>query len=86
MKNKSPSTVVTRLLEAAITIAGSEAKLGVMAGYSQNAIWSAKRKGRVSAELAAGIDRATNGAISKSALRPDIFPPVHLPEPAEARQ
>lgn len=79
MKRKSNSHQITRLIEAAITLAGSEAKLGVLAGYSQNAIWYAKRNGRVSAELAIGIDKATNGAIPKSQLRPDIF------QPAEAR-
>ncbi|AOF88532.1 YdaS family helix-turn-helix protein [Sinorhizobium sp. RAC02] len=79
MKRKTNSHQITRLLEAAITIAGSEAKLGALAGYSQNAIWYAKRNGRVSAELASAIDRATNGAISKSQLRPDMFPPVHAP-------
>lgn len=73
MKSKPKSQHVTRLINAAITIAGSEAKLGELAGYSQNSIWYAKRNGRVSAELACGIDRATRGAISKSSLRPDLF-------------
>ncbi|MEF0939610.1 transcriptional regulator [Rhizobium sp. BR 362] len=76
MTNTPNPKVITRLLEAAISIAGSEAKLGKLIGKSQNAIWSAKRKGRVSAEIAVGIDRATKGAISKSHLRPDIFPPI----------
>ena len=65
---------VRRLIEAAIVIAGSEQKLGRAAGYTQNAIWHAKSKGRVSAEMAVGIDRATNGAVSRSRLRPDLFP------------
>jgi DNA-binding transcriptional regulator YdaS (Cro superfamily) len=64
----------TDLIIQAIALAGSEAKLGAAAGFSQNAIWNAKRKGRVSAELAVGIDRATNGVVSKSMLRPDLFP------------
>ena len=75
MKRKSNSPKITQLLEAAITIAGSEAKLGALVGMSQNSIWYAKRNGRVSAELAISIDRVTNGAISKSHLRPDVFPP-----------
>ncbi|WP_370005866.1 transcriptional regulator [Sinorhizobium fredii] len=75
MTKRKPSAQTTRLIEAAITIAGSEAKLGALAGYSQNAIWYAKRNGRVSAELACAIDRATNGAISKGQLRPDLYPP-----------
>lgn len=64
--NRSP---ITR----AIAIAGSEAKLGKAAGVSQNAIWQAKRRGRVSAELAVKIERATGGLVSRSDLRPDIF-------------
>lgn len=75
MTNTPNPKTITRLLEAAISIAGSEAKLGKLMGKSQNAIWSAKRKGRVSAELASSIDKVTKGAIQKSQLRPDIFPP-----------
>lgn len=62
-----------KLMQAAVTIAGSEAKLGKAAGFSQNAIWHAKRHGRVSAEMAAGVHRATGGAIAKERLRPDLY-------------
>lgn len=75
MKRKSNSQAITKLVERAIAIAGSEAKLGVLTGVSQNSIWYAKRNGRVSAELALSIDRATKGVITKSDLRPDVFPP-----------
>lgn len=75
MMKKAHSPAITRLLERAIAFAGSEAKLGSLTGYSQNAIWYAKRNGRVSAELASAIDRVTNGIISKSEMRPDVFPP-----------
>lgn len=64
---------VRTLIEAAITIAGSELKLGKLAGYSQNAIWQAKRRGRVTAEMATAIDAATGGAIGRERLRPDLF-------------
>ena len=64
---------IRQLMQAAVTIAGSEAKLGKAAGFSQNAIWTAKRNGRVSAEMAVGIERATNGAISRHRLRPDLY-------------
>lgn len=60
-------------MERAIKLAGSEKKLGDAAGVSQNAIWSAKRAGRVSAELAVGIERATGGEVSRVDLRPDLF-------------
>lgn len=82
MNTKSQS--VTALIEAAIIMAGSEAKLGKLAGFSQNAIWYAKRNGRCSAELAVGIEKATNGAISRSRLRPDLFPPIQAPTEASA--
>lgn len=73
MSEPSQPNRTTELLEAAITIAGSEAKLGKLTGYSQNAIWRAKRAGRVSAEMAAAIHRATNGAVRRQVLRPDIY-------------
>lgn len=64
---------VTQLIQAAIDQLGSEAKLGAATGFSQHAIWSAKKKGRVSAEMAAAIDRATDGKVAKHDLRPDLF-------------
>lgn len=64
---------VRELLEKAIRYIGSETKLGQATGYSQHAIWRAKKHGKVTAEMAVAIDRATNGEIPKSALRPDIF-------------
>lgn len=63
----------TTPISRAILIAGSEAKLGRAAGVSQNAIWQAKRRGRVSAELAVAIERATAGLVSRAELRPDLF-------------
>ena len=67
-------TFATPLIESAIKLAGSEAKLAAAAGCSQNAIWAAKRAGRVSAELAIKIDAATDGEIPKWKLRPDLWP------------
>lgn len=65
---------VRDLIETAINEFKSEAKLGKAAGgFSQNAIWQAKKRGSVSPELALGIHRATNGKISASALRPDLW-------------
>lgn len=60
-------------IERAISHCGSEAKLGKAAGVSQNAIWQAKQRGRVSAELAIKIEKATGGAVTRLQLRPDIF-------------
>ena len=64
----------TELVLHAIRLAGSEAKLGEACGVSQTSIWKAKRAGRVSAELAVSIERATNGAVPRWQLRPDLWP------------
>lgn len=72
MAEPNPSPV-TAHIERAIRIVGSESKLGAAAGYSQNAIWWAKSRGRVSAELAVAIERATDGQVSRHELRPDLF-------------
>jgi DNA-binding transcriptional regulator YdaS (Cro superfamily) len=61
------------LIQAAITILGSEAKLGVACGVTQGAIWKAKRAGRVSGELAVKIERATKGSVPRWRLRPDLW-------------
>jgi DNA-binding transcriptional regulator YdaS (Cro superfamily) len=62
---------MTTLIEEAIAKLGSEAKLGEACGVSQAAIWKAKRAGRVSAELAVKLERATD--IPRWKLRPDLW-------------
>ncbi|WP_409564114.1 transcriptional regulator [Methylobacterium sp. J-068] len=61
------------LIEAAIRLLGSEAKLGAACGVTQGAIWKAKRAGRVSGELAVKIERATEKSITRRDLRPDLW-------------
>jgi DNA-binding transcriptional regulator YdaS (Cro superfamily) len=74
-------------IEAAIRHAGSEAKLGAATGFSQHAIWRAKRRGSVTPAMALAIHRATGGAVPASLLRPDLWPTDrHVPfEPAHGR-
>lgn len=73
------------LIETAIEHCGSEAKLGEATGYSQHGIWRAKMKGMVSAELALAIHRATQGKVSASTLRPDLWAsPNDVPESPSA--
>ena len=67
---------ITILIQDAIRMYGSEAKLAAAAGVSQPSINDAKRNGRIGHRLARGIDEATGGKISKSSLRPDIWPPI----------
>jgi DNA-binding transcriptional regulator YdaS (Cro superfamily) len=63
---------IRALIERAISIAGSQAKLADACGVKQASIWQAKDAGRVSAELAIGMHRATAGEVSCRALRPDL--------------
>lgn len=69
------------LVEKAIRCVGSEHKLGKAAGgFTQNAIWQAKHRGRVSPRMALGIHHATAGVVSAAALRPDLWPTdQHVP-------
>jgi DNA-binding transcriptional regulator YdaS (Cro superfamily) len=66
MDNASP-------IDRAIALAGSEARLGEATGFSQVAINKAKRRGQASAEMALAIHRFTEGAVSASELRPDLW-------------
>jgi DNA-binding transcriptional regulator YdaS (Cro superfamily) len=71
-------------LEEAIKRAGSEAKLGEATGFSQNAIWQAKKRGRVSPKMALAIHRFTHGEVPASVLRPDLWPTrQHVPNEAQ---
>lgn len=65
---------ISKLLDMAVERFGSEAAAAREAGVSQPTFFEARRKGRVGPKLAMGIDRATNGDISKSDLRPDLWP------------
>jgi len=64
----------SNVIADAIILAGSSAKLAKACGVSTSAITNAKMRGVISPELAAAISRATKGRISKSALRPDLWP------------
>jgi len=68
---KCPPTL--QALNKAVALAGSETRLSRATGYSQPAINKARRRGRVSAELAIAIERALGGAVTRAELRPDLF-------------
>lgn len=58
----------------AIQLHGSQAKLAKAAGCSQQLISQIHQgKTGVSAEMALAFEKATEGAISRHELRPDIF-------------
>lgn len=67
-------STAANLLHRAIERFGSEARAAREAGVSQPTFNEAKRTGRVGPKLAMGLDRATGGEISKSDLRPDLWP------------
>ena len=71
---RAMNEIVSHLLTQAVERFGSEAAAAREAGVSQPTFFIARRKGQVGVKLAMGIDKATNGEISKSDLRPDIWP------------
>lgn len=60
------------LIETAVTLLGSQAKLADACGVKQQSIWQAKETGRCSAELALQIEQATSGRVTARDLRPDL--------------
>lgn len=72
-----PSATTAMIEEAIEIFDGSESRLARAAGFSQNAVWHARRVGRISGDLAAGIDRATRGLISICRTRPDLVATIN---------
>lgn len=72
MRKPTKSQLAAHLARA-IKHAGSENKLAQAAGYTQHAVWSARQRGEVTAEMAVAIERATAGTVTKIDLRPDLF-------------
>lgn len=71
-------------IEQAIEIAGSQPRLAELTGISQQHISKMLRGQRhVSADVALAIERATEGKIGRSRLRPDYWPPGDPPAPQQ---
>lgn len=67
-------TRTKELLKDAVKVVGSQTKLAQALGISQQGVsYIINHASTVPAEIAVGIDRLTNGKISKFDLRPDIF-------------
>ena len=60
-----------KLLQAAIADYGSEAKLGAAIGFTQNAVHQAKKRGRVTWEMATVLDAVSKGRYSVAQLCPE---------------
>ena len=69
----TPMPLVSELLQSAVVKIGSQAKLARAAGVAQPTLSQAIKLGKVGPKLAIGIDRATEGYVSKSSLRPDLW-------------
>lgn len=65
------------LIERAIEIHGSQAKLADAIGCSQQQISYMLKADRVSAEMATKIETVTGGKVRRSELRPDLFGSPH---------
>lgn len=75
---KRPSkTKVRELLDAAAAkFDSNDTRLAEACGCTQNAIWQARARGSVSAELARAIHSACAGSPSAADFRPDLWPLV----------
>jgi DNA-binding transcriptional regulator YdaS (Cro superfamily) len=76
MNRRHPSIapdVVSQAVARAIALKGSQQKLAVLCDVSQAEISRVKRRGRLSAQLAIAIHRATGGDVPGSLLRPDLW-------------
>lgn len=60
-----------KLLEAAIADYGSEARLGAAIGFTQNAVHQAKRRGRITWEMATVLDHVSAGRYPRRLLCPE---------------
>lgn len=73
---------IEHLFAVALEIAGNETRLAQLAGCSQNAIWAARRAGRVSATMAVRLEAATDGKVPRWKLRPDLWDAPGASEPS----
>lgn len=64
-------------VQKAVDMIGSQAALGEAIGESQQYVWHILNSAKsIKAEVAVRIELATNGKVSRSDLRPDIFGPA----------
>lgn len=68
---------MTNALEKAVEICGGQNGLAREISVGQGHVWHWLKKSTkgVPAEYCAAIERATNGYVTRSDLRPDIWPP-----------
>ncbi|MGF7160148.1 DNA-binding transcriptional regulator YdaS (Cro superfamily) [Rhodoligotrophos appendicifer] len=64
-------------LERAVNLVGGQSRLAKLIGTTQSRIWYwlTRAKRGVPGEYVLLVERATAGAIKRSELRPDLYPP-----------
>lgn len=63
------------LIEQIITIAGSQTALAEGLGVSQTLVWKwLHGKAKVTPEHVIPLEKISNGEVSRSQLRPDLYP------------
>ncbi|MFC5488460.1 helix-turn-helix domain-containing protein [Dokdonella soli] len=77
-------------IETAVSLCGSQAALAAAVGVSQQVVWQWLNGRRpVPAVHCIPIENATAGAVTRYALRPDVFglqPPLRPPIPERSRK
>ncbi|MGH8158396.1 MAG: transcriptional regulator [Rhodanobacter sp.] len=64
----------TQAIEKAITVAGGQTALARAINVSQGLVWQwCNGRLKVPAERCQGIEQATEGAVTRYDLRPDVF-------------
>ena len=63
-------------LDKAIEAAGGVSKLASTLGLRQNVVSNWRGRGQVPAEHCIGVETATQGAVLRYELRPDVFGPA----------
>jgi DNA-binding transcriptional regulator YdaS (Cro superfamily) len=72
-------------LDRAVELAGSDTELGRRIGSTQNAVWQARKRGSVTAEMAMKIEAALAGAVLARDLCPDLPWPNYAASEAPAQ-
>ena len=60
-------------IDAAVTEVGTQAALAAILGIKSPSISEWRKRGKVPADRCIAIERATNGAVTRYELRPDVF-------------
>lgn len=64
---------MTKYIQQAINLIGSQEKLAAACSVTQGAVSKWARGGNIRPEHALSVERATDGAVTASQLRPDVF-------------